>query len=185
MKLSEYDKVTKDSGVYLLYDEATTTMKVGMSKCLRQRLQGHSKTLTPWNVDPELFVFYCCNARAIERELIMFMETWDKAGGKEYFRCSSLEEVLRGIEYTINNFQHTAAETEKERLSMVENTVLSVLRDAHRKGRQLLLTEIGDISNISLSTTKRCMDRLLAKGKIKKGYKHVRGFCKQAVYELL
>ena len=48
MKLSEYDKVAKGSGVYLLYNEATSTMKVGMSKCLRQRLQGHSKTLVPW-----------------------------------------------------------------------------------------------------------------------------------------
>lgn len=185
MKLSEYDKVTKGSGVYLLYNESTSTVKVGMSKCLRQRLQGYSKTLIPWNIDPEVFVFYCGNAREVEKELILFMETWDKAGGKEYFRCSSLSEVLIGIEDTISNFQHINIEAGQERLSMVENTVLSVLRDAHRKGRQLLLKEIGDIANISLSTTRRCMGRLLAKGKIKKGYKHVRGFCKQAVYELL
>ena len=132
-----------------------------------------------------MFVFYCGNAREVEKELILFMETWDRAGGKEYFHCSSLSEVLLGIEYIISNFQHTNIKTEQERLSMVENTVLFVLRDAQKDGLQLLLTEIGDRANISLSTTQRCMRRLLVKGKIKKEYKHIRSFCKQAVYKLL
>lgn len=185
MKLSEYDKVAKGSGVYLLYNEATSTMKVGMSKCIYQRLQGYSKALLPWGINPEVFVFYCSNEREIEKELISFMSTWEKAGGKEYFRCDSLNEVLRGIEGIVSNNLCPHIEPDQERLSLVENAVLSALFDAHKKGLHLFLTEISDKVNVSLSTTKRCIHRLLVKGKIKKEYKHIRGFCKQAVYKLL
>jgi hypothetical protein len=185
MKLSEYDKVTKGSGVYLLYNEATSTMKVGMSKCVHQRLQGYSKLLLPWGINPDVFVFYCSNARDIEKELIAFMGAWDKVGGKEYFHCDSLNEVLKGIADIVTNNLCTHIDIDQERLSLVENAVLSTLFDAQKKGLHLFLTEISDKVNVSLSTTKRCIHRLLVKGKIKKEYKHIRGFCKQAVYKLL
>lgn len=118
----------------------------------------------------------------VEKELLTVMGRFEKISGKEYFRCPSLPDVLSSIDDVLSLMHQHNKKEDDRKLSVVEDAVLNLLLSAQKEGLQVALLEIRNKVNISLSTTQRCVNRLLAKGLITKDYITIKGFCKRVVY---